>query len=155
MVVLPFGERVLHRQIREKDKKDKFESEDLEGVWLGHNRGSNEVLMGTHHAVVRAFSFRRRDERSRWRPILAKGMQGLPKQPDPTRPGSSVANSEFRVWTMAIVQSQWWYQYLSKKSTRGGSRSSRPQHVDGLRVHPRMYRVQTETSRICDNPGPF
>ena len=46
--------------------------------------------MGTHHAVVRAFSFRRRDEGSRWSPILAKGMQGLPKQLDPTRPGSSV-----------------------------------------------------------------
>ena len=39
---------------------------------------------------------------------------------------------------MAIVQSQWWYQYLSKKSARGGSRSSRDQHVDRLRVHPRM-----------------
>ena len=39
---------------------------------------------------------------------------------------------------MVIVQSQWWYQYVSKESTRGGSGSSRPQHVDGLRVHPRM-----------------
>ena len=38
MVVLPFGERVLYKQIREsKERKDKFESEDLEGVWLGHN----------------------------------------------------------------------------------------------------------------------
>ena len=39
---------------------------------------------------------------------------------------------------MVIVQSQWWYQYLSKKSTRGGSGSSRPQHVDGVRVQSRM-----------------
>ena len=39
---------------------------------------------------------------------------------------------------MAIVQSQWWYQYLRKKSTRGSSRSSRDQHVDGPRVHTRM-----------------
>ena len=83
--------RVLYKQIREsKETKDKFESEDLEGVWLGHNRGSNEVLIGTPHGVVRAFSFRKRDENSHWSPILAKGMQGLPKQPDPTRLGSSV-----------------------------------------------------------------
>ena len=92
MVVLPVGERVLHKQIRaSKERKDKFESEDLEGVWLRQNRGSDEVLIGTPLGVVRAFSFRRRDEVSRCSPILAKGMQGLPKQPDPTRPGSSVA----------------------------------------------------------------
>ena len=102
MVVLPFGERVLYKQIREsKERKDKFDSEGLEGVSLGHNRGSNEVLMGTHHGVVRAFSFRRRDEGSRWSPIFAKGVQGLPKQPDPTRRGSSVA---IRVHCMH----QWW-----------------------------------------------
>ena len=66
MVVSPFGERVLYKQIREsKERKDNFESEDLEGVWLGHNRGSNEVLIGTQHGIVRAFSFRRRDEGSR------------------------------------------------------------------------------------------
>ena len=36
MQVIPFGERVLYKQIREgKDRKDKFNSEDHEGVWLG------------------------------------------------------------------------------------------------------------------------
>ena len=37
MVVLPFGERVLYKIRESKEKKDKFESEDMEGVWLGHN----------------------------------------------------------------------------------------------------------------------
>ena len=39
MPVVPFGERVLFKQIREgKNRRDQFESEDREGVWLGHNR---------------------------------------------------------------------------------------------------------------------
>ena len=37
MVVLPFGVRVLYKIRESKKKEDKFESEDMEGVWLGHN----------------------------------------------------------------------------------------------------------------------
>ena len=59
------GERVLFKQIREgKNRRDKFESEDREGVWVGHNREANEVLIGTPSGVVRAFSYRRRSEGS-------------------------------------------------------------------------------------------
>ena len=47
MPVVRFSERVLFKQIREgKNCRDKFESEDREGVWLGHNREANEVLIG-------------------------------------------------------------------------------------------------------------
>ena len=88
LVVVPFGERVLYKQIREgKDPRTKFETEDKEGIWLGHNRGTNEALIGTPHGVVRAYSFRRRDDASRWSPALISGMKGTPKQPDPSRPG--------------------------------------------------------------------
>ena len=88
LVVVPFGERVLYRQIREgKDRRTKFETEDKEGIWLGHNRGTNEALIGTPHGVVRAYSFRRRDDASRWSTALISGMKGTPKQPDPSRPG--------------------------------------------------------------------
>ena len=77
--VVPFGERVLFKQIREgKHRKDKFESEDSEGVWLGHNREANEVLIGTPSGVVRAYSYRRRSEDSRWDADLIKNMQGTP-----------------------------------------------------------------------------
>ena len=85
VVVVPFGERVL--QIREgKDRWTKFETEDQEGIW-GHNRGTNEALIGTPHGVVRAYSFRGRDDASRWSPALISGMKGTPKQPDLSRPG--------------------------------------------------------------------
>ena len=50
VVVVPFGERVL--QIREgKDRWTKFETEDEEGIWWGHNRGTNEALIGTPHGL--------------------------------------------------------------------------------------------------------
>ena len=54
---------------------------------MGHNRGTNEALIGTPHGVVRAYSFRRRDDASQWCPALISGMKGTPKQPDPSRPG--------------------------------------------------------------------
>ena len=57
-----------------KNRRDKFESEDSEGVWLGHNREANEVLIGTTPGVVRAFSYRRRSEGSRWDADLIKNM---------------------------------------------------------------------------------
>ena len=39
---------MLYKQIREgKDRRTKFETEDKEGIWLGHNRGTNEALIGT------------------------------------------------------------------------------------------------------------
>ena len=76
--------------------------------------------MGTLHGVVRVFSFRRRDEGSRWSSMLAKGMQGLPKQPDPTRPGSSVAIS---------VQSMDHVDCAEAVVVSVSQQEARPQHV--------------------------
>ena len=46
--VARFAEKVWYKQIREtKDRKDKFQSEWEKGIWLGHSRASNEVLIGT------------------------------------------------------------------------------------------------------------
>ena len=79
---------VLYKQIMEgKDRWTKFETEDKELIWLGLNLGINEALIGTPHGVVRAYSFRRRDDASRWSPALISGMKGTPKQPDPSRLG--------------------------------------------------------------------
>ena len=51
--VVPFGEKVWYRQIREgKERKDKFEREQKEVLCLGHSRTSNEVLIGTKEALV-------------------------------------------------------------------------------------------------------
>ena len=93
--------RVLYKRIREgKQRIDKFESEDDGGVWLGHTRSSHEVLIGTRERVVRAYSFRRRDDGARWNFDLIKGMRGTLDQPDPSRPGSRIpirVNSDDRI----------------------------------------------------------
>ena len=49
-----------------KERKDKFSSEWKEGIWLGHQRGSNETLIGTSQGVVRAYSIKRREPEQRW-----------------------------------------------------------------------------------------
>ena len=55
--MVPFGEKIYYKEIREtKDRVNKFDSEWKEGVWLGHARGSNEIIVGTGQGVVRAFS---------------------------------------------------------------------------------------------------
>ena len=44
--VVPFGETVWYKEIREGNSRTyKFESECEEGVWLGHTRSSNDVLI--------------------------------------------------------------------------------------------------------------
>ena len=46
--VVPFGEKVFYKEIRQsKERKNKLESEVKEGLWLGHSRDTNEVLIGT------------------------------------------------------------------------------------------------------------
>ena len=86
-----FCERVLYKQIREgKNRRDKLESEDRESVCLGHSRNAYECLIGTTEGVVRAYSFRRRDETSRLDARLIQGIKGTHQQPDPGRPGRRI-----------------------------------------------------------------
>ena len=89
--VVPFGEIVWYKMIREgKERKYKFESEWEEGLWLGHTRSSNEVLIGTRTGVIRAYSIRRKEEGKRWDSELILEMQGTPQRPDPGKPGLHV-----------------------------------------------------------------
>ena len=86
--VVPFGETVWYKLVREtKDRKDKFNSEWEEGVWLGQVRSSNEIVIGTKDGVVRAYAVRRQDEASRWQGDRIKDIKGTPSQPDPNKPG--------------------------------------------------------------------
>ena len=73
-----------------KERRDKFLTEERQGVWLGHHRQSNEHIIGTESGVVRAYSIRRLLEDRRWDGELIKRMRGTPQQPDPSRPGDSV-----------------------------------------------------------------
>ena len=46
--VVPFGELVRYKQVRKtKAQEGKLDSEWRCGIWLGHTRSSNEVLIGT------------------------------------------------------------------------------------------------------------
>ena len=56
------GENVCYTQIRPgKDRKDQFDREEREGMWLGHARSSNEVLVGmrgvSHQSCTATLSF--------------------------------------------------------------------------------------------------
>ena len=65
-------------------RKQVMESQWEEGVWLGHCRASNEVLIGTYNGVVRAWAIKRKAEGDRWDKTLIKNMKGSPAKPDPT-----------------------------------------------------------------------
>ena len=77
-----------YRQLREqKERKNKLESEWEEGIWLGHTRCSNEVLVGIDSGVVRAYAIKRREAGGRWSVDKLQSMAGSPQQPDPNKPG--------------------------------------------------------------------
>ena len=89
--VVPFGERVWYKQIRQqKSHKDKLDAEWHEGIWVGHARNSNEHLIGTVDGVIRAYAVKRQPSDRRWDGELAKNIRGTPQQPDPSRPGVAI-----------------------------------------------------------------
>ena len=89
--LVPFGEKVWYKELRaSKERKEKFESEWREGVWLGHSRESNEAVIGTKDGAVRAYAIKRQDEDRRWDGELLKDLQGTPQQPDPGKPGLAI-----------------------------------------------------------------
>ena len=48
---------------------------------------SNEVLIGTDHGVVRAYTIKRQDEEHQWSGDKIKALKETPQQPDPSKPG--------------------------------------------------------------------
>ena len=60
------------------------------GVWLGHARNSNEILIGTGEGVVRAYAVIRRAEGERWDADALRKVRGTPQQPDPNKPGMHI-----------------------------------------------------------------
>ena len=89
--VVRFGELVWYKRMREsKERKDKFESEWFEGIWLGHSRASNEILIGTADGIVRTYTVQRKVEGEQWSATDIENMKGTPHQPDPTKPGDRI-----------------------------------------------------------------
>ena len=86
-----FGEKVWYKELKSKtEAQDKGETAWAEGLWLGHARSSNEVLIGTRDGVVRAWAVRRRDPQDRWDSKLIQDMKGTPQQPNPNKPGTMI-----------------------------------------------------------------
>ena len=62
-----FGEKIYDKQLKAKtDQQNKMDSGLEEGLWLGHTRNSNEILVGTLNGVVRAYAVRKRPEEEQW-----------------------------------------------------------------------------------------
>ena len=82
------GEKVWYREIQEeKDRKNKFSSECMQGIWPGHSRNSPEFIIGTEEGEVRASAVKRMTEDEMWDRELIKKMRGTPQQSDPAKSG--------------------------------------------------------------------
>ena len=86
--VVPFGETVMYKELGKKTPS--METSWKTGVWLGHARNSNEVLIGTNDGVVRAYAVIRKAEGERWSAENLRNMKGTPQQPDPSKPGLNI-----------------------------------------------------------------
>ena len=80
-----------YQQIRDgKQKRHHLETEWREGLWLGHTRNTNEVLIGNRDGVVRAYTVKRQEIQNQWDGAMIKEMRGIPRQPDPNREGQVI-----------------------------------------------------------------
>ena len=83
--------KVWYRHVRGgKGRKNKLEPDEREGMWLGHARTSDAVLIGTTAGVVRAYSIARQPGEDRWDADFVKEMTGTPQRPDLKKPGMQI-----------------------------------------------------------------
>lgn len=86
--VVPIGETVLYKAAKTAGDRKRMVGESWrEGIWLGHNRGSSDTLIGTPEGVVHAWSVKRMESKDRWSKQRIEDMKGVPGQPNPNKPG--------------------------------------------------------------------
>ena len=66
-----------------KRHEAKLESEWKEGLWFGHQRSSNENVIGTTEGVVNAYAIRRKPDDETWDANMIEEMKGTPRPPNP------------------------------------------------------------------------
>ena len=66
MPMAVFGEKVWYQPLNKHKGRNKFDIKWESGVWLGHARDSNEMLIGTSMGVIRCYACRRMPETERW-----------------------------------------------------------------------------------------
>ena len=61
--VVPFAEKVMYRLTEVANERHQaLEERWANGIWLGHARHSNEILIGTEKGIVKAWAIRRLPE---------------------------------------------------------------------------------------------
>ena len=55
-----------------------MESKWEEGLWFGHTRNSNEVLVGNKDGIVKAYAIRRRPLEERWDDAMVRSLKATP-----------------------------------------------------------------------------
>ena len=76
--VVPFGEKVSYRTAPDTGPKRAMEPKWEEGLWLGHSRHSNEVLVGNKDGIVKAWAIRRRPLEERWDDCFVLSLKATP-----------------------------------------------------------------------------
>ena len=88
--VVSFGEVVHFKELHPNCRRDKMLTDWHLGIWLGHTRESNEMLVGTEKGLGRTYVVKRMPEESRWSADRIKNLVGTPRQPDPLARGLHV-----------------------------------------------------------------
>ena len=76
--VVPFGEKIWYRTAPDTGPKRAMEPKWEEGLWLGHSRHSNEVLVGNKDGIVKAWAIRRRPLEERWDDSFVLSIRATP-----------------------------------------------------------------------------
>ena len=76
------------------ERQNKMEMKWEEGIWLGHETMTNEVVIGTPNGCVKAWAVKRRIEEERWDMKKVNAVRGTPAEPVP---GSGSARVPIRV----------------------------------------------------------
>ena len=78
--VVPFGETVLYRKPEvARDRHQALEERWDKGVWLGHARSTNAVLIATDDGVIKAWGVRRLAEGQQWDGDRILRIKGSPR----------------------------------------------------------------------------
>ena len=87
--VVPFGEAIMYLPMKTATR-NKGQSAKKLGLWLGTIERNEETIIGTMTGVVKCRTFSRLTEEDRWNLELVQGMQGVPWQPIPGKPGQHI-----------------------------------------------------------------
>ena len=78
--VIRFGEKVWYKKLKPTGLGSMDSAWD-EGIWMGHNNKSNEVVIGTAEGVVAAYAIKRMEAGKQWDAEAIKGVTGTPGYP--------------------------------------------------------------------------